>query len=75
MVLLDVPTPSHIPDVVKSFTQNPFYSKFHSNPATDPREPVVHVVYHLCGKGVLEDERYKAFMRGFPEDTHVGSQF
>ncbi|KAH9924163.1 uncharacterized protein B0H18DRAFT_437455 [Fomitopsis serialis] len=70
MVLLDVPTPSHIPDVVKSFTQNPFYSEFHSNPATDPREPVVHVVYHLCGKGVLEDERYKAFMRGFPEDTH-----
>lgn len=31
----------------------------------------VHVVYHLLGDGVLEDERYKAFMNGFADGAHV----
>ena len=75
MVLLDVPTPSHIPELVKSFTQHPFYSKFCSKAVTsDKSELVVHVVFHLCGKGVLEDERYKAFMRAFPDNAHVSQQ-
>ncbi|KAH9831154.1 uncharacterized protein C8Q71DRAFT_715676 [Rhodofomes roseus] len=71
MLVFDVPTPSHISELVKSFTQDPFYSKFRSKatPAS-AQEPIVYAVYHLCGVGVLEDERYKNFMRGFPEDTH-----
>jgi ribonuclease Z len=29
----------------------------------------VHVIYHLLGSNVLEDERYKSFMDGFGDDT------
>jgi hypothetical protein len=25
----------------------------------------------MCGDGILEDERYKAFMNGFGPDVHV----
>lgn len=32
---------------------------------------VVRVIFHMCGDGVLEDERYKAFMRGFGPDVRV----
>ena len=31
----------------------------------------MHAVYHLCGEDVLEDERYKEFMNGFSDETHV----
>ena len=31
----------------------------------------MHGVYHICGEGVLEDERYKEFMNGFSDETHV----
>lgn len=73
--MLDVPSPAHIPSLVESFAGHPFYSKFCSKRETaDRSEPMVHVVIHLCGKGVLEDEQYKAFMRVFPEDTHVRQQ-
>ncbi|KZT10496.1 uncharacterized protein LAESUDRAFT_810112 [Laetiporus sulphureus 93-53] len=72
MLLLDVPTPTHIPQVVATFTENPFYSRFHSKSENDQSEYRVHIIYHLCGPGVLEDERYKAFMRGFA--NHVNHQ-
>lgn len=72
MIVLDVPTRAHITSLVDSFTRHPFYSKFCSKRETaDRSKPLVHVVVHLCGKGVLEDERYKSFMGAFPEDTHV----
>jgi ribonuclease Z len=33
------------------------------------KDYAVHVIYHLLGPNVLEDERYKAFMNGFSDDT------
>ena len=33
------------------------------------KDYVVHVIYHLLGSDVLEDERYKSFMNGFADDT------
>lgn len=70
-MILDVPTPEHIPELVASFTENPFYARFRSKAEEDAKEYHVHAVFHLCGPGVLEDERYKAFMRGFADGVHV----
>ncbi|PCH45067.1 hypothetical protein WOLCODRAFT_155082 [Wolfiporia cocos MD-104 SS10] len=70
LLLLDVPSPEHIPSLVASFENNPFYAKFRSKSAKDRSEYSVHVVSHLCGPGVLGDESYKAFMQGFADDTH-----
>ncbi|OSX63293.1 hypothetical protein POSPLADRAFT_1045665 [Postia placenta MAD-698-R-SB12] len=69
-MILDVPTPEHIPELVASFTENPFYARFRSKAEEDAKEYHVHAVFHLCGPGVLEDERYKAFMRGFADGVH-----
>lgn len=72
MAVLDVPSPGHIASLVATFARHPVYAKLCTKRESDDRaEPVAHVVVHLCGKGVLEDERYKAFMKTFPEDTHV----
>ncbi|CCM00813.1 uncharacterized protein FIBRA_02855 [Fibroporia radiculosa] len=70
MLLLDVPTPDHIPELIASFTENPFYARFRSKLEKDWDDYGVHLVFHLCGLGVLEDERYKAFMRGFADGAH-----
>ncbi|OBZ77398.1 hypothetical protein A0H81_02335 [Grifola frondosa] len=48
----------------------PFYARFRSKSEEDRKEHPVHVIFHLCGKGVLEDERYKSFMSGFSDETH-----
>jgi hypothetical protein len=31
----------------------------------------MRTVFHLCGEGVLEDDRYKTFMSEFGPDVHV----
>lgn len=66
VVILDVPSPSYIPSLINSFTRSPLYSKIWSRTP----EYTVSSVFHLCGEGVLEDERYIEFMNGFPADTH-----
>lgn len=60
-MILDVPTPNHIESLVSAFS-TPAYSPFRE-------DQVVHVIYHLLGSNVLEDERYKSFMDGFGDDT------
>lgn len=54
-----------------SFTESPFFSRYRSKDDETRKLHPVHAVYHMCGDGVLEDEQYKAFMNGFPDDTHV----
>ncbi|KAF5351284.1 hypothetical protein D9758_007983 [Tetrapyrgos nigripes] len=70
VIIADVPTPGHIPSLVSSFSGSPFYSKFRSNRPEDLQDHVVRVIYHICGEGVLEDERYLDFMRGFGPQVH-----
>ncbi|KAF8956934.1 hypothetical protein BDZ97DRAFT_1848960 [Flammula alnicola] len=76
IVILDVPSTAHIPSLVSSFRDSEFYRKCWSEDRTSvaSTEPefVIRTVYHTCGDGVLEDERYKTFMNGFgPEVHHV----
>ncbi|KAH9940691.1 hypothetical protein B0H21DRAFT_572283 [Amylocystis lapponica] len=74
MMLLDVPTPAYIPSLLASFSESSFFARLHSKVDGDREEFPVHVIFHLCGEGVLEDERYRAFMNGFSDATeHVVS--
>lgn len=61
VMILDVPTPDHIESLVSAFS-TPAYSPFR-------KDYFVHVIYHLLGSNVLEDERYKSFMDSFGDDT------
>ena len=69
--MLDIPTPDHIPSLVKAFEDPSYFARFRSNTEEDRKERRVHAVFHLCGDRVLEDERYKTFMSTFPLDTQV----
>ena len=71
ILILDVPTPHYIPSLVASFEESPFLFKYRSKSAEDREQQPVVGVYHICGEGVLEDERYKRFMNGFADETHV----
>lgn len=71
MLIVDVPSPAYIPSLIASFTESSFFSKYRSRTVEGRKEHPTHVVFHLCGEGVLEDERYKAFMNGFSDETHV----
>jgi ribonuclease Z len=68
VIILDVPTPDHIESLVSAFS-TPAYSPFRVKMPVDREDYVVHVIYHLVGSNVLEDERYKSFMNGFSNDT------
>lgn len=70
-LILDVPSPEYIPSLMESFTNSPFFHKYRSRTLEERKEHPVHAVFHLCGEGVLQDERYKAFMNGFSDETHV----
>ncbi|KAH9479322.1 tRNAse Z TRZ4, mitochondrial [Psilocybe cubensis] len=80
IVILDVPSVAHISSLISSFQESDFYQKFWAkDPAvfeTTEREYNMRVVYHMCGPGVLEDKRYKAFMHGFGPIAHhiIGSR-
>jgi ribonuclease Z len=68
VIILDVPTPDHIESLVSAFA-TPAYSPFRVEKPAHRKDYVVHVIYHLLGSNVLEDERYKSFMSGFSDDT------
>ncbi|KAI9511638.1 hypothetical protein F5148DRAFT_993525 [Russula earlei] len=68
VIILDVPTPDHIDSLVSAF-DTPAYSPFRMKTPASRKDYVVHVIYHLLGSNVLEDERYKAFMNGFSDDV------
>jgi ribonuclease Z len=66
---------AHIASLSSTFSNSTFYStgwSIDGVPKTVEDPPyVVRTVYHICGLGVLEDESYKTFMRGFGTDVHV----
>lgn len=68
VIILDVPTSNHVESLVSAFA-SPAYSPFRVKRPASQKDYVVHVVYHLLGSDVLEDERYKSFMDGFSDDT------
>ena len=68
VMILDVPTPDHIESLVSAFA-TPAYSNFRVKHPDSRKDYSVHVIYHLLGSGVLEDERYKSFMDGFSDGT------
>ncbi len=68
VMILDIPTPDHIESLVSAFAA-PAYSNFRVKNPDSRKDYAVHVIYHLLGSGVLEDERYKSFMDGFSDDT------
>ncbi|KAH9990962.1 hypothetical protein BJV74DRAFT_920412 [Russula compacta] len=68
VIILDVPTPDHIESLIATFT-TPAYSPFRVKKPASRKDCVVHVIYHLLGSNVLEDERYKSFINGFSDDT------
>ena len=68
VIILDVPTPDHIESLASAFS-TPAYSPFRVKMPGHRKDYVVHVIYHLLGSNVLEDERYKSFMNGFADDT------
>ncbi|KAM5533878.1 hypothetical protein V8D89_012418 [Ganoderma adspersum] len=70
VLILDVPTVAHIPTLVASFTDSPFFSRYRSKDEAIRKEQPLYAVYHICGAGVLEDERYKEFMNGFSNDSY-----
>lgn len=73
-MVLDVPTPDHIPLLVSAFDESPFYSRICSKREEDREEYLVHAIFHLCGDEVLEDSRYKQFMNRFSDEAHVGGR-
>lgn len=70
VLVLDTPTLGHIPALTSSFIDSPFFAKFRSKRQEDISEYAVRVIFHQCGDGVLEDERYKIFMNGFGPDVY-----
>lgn len=69
VIILDVPSVEMIPSVIRSF--DTVYKPFRSMDPGDLEKHTVRAVYHLLGQGVLRDERYIEFMKGFPETAEV----
>ena len=73
VLILDTPSREHIQSLASSFTDGSFFARFRSKQDKEVKDFPVCVVFHLCGDGVLEDDRYKSFMSGFGLDVHVCS--
>ena len=71
VLLFDTPTLAHIPALLSGIVGSGRFSKYLWKHAKDSTQHKVRAVFHLCGDGVLEDERYKAFMDDFGPDVHV----
>ncbi|KAI6010112.1 hypothetical protein EDC04DRAFT_3072447 [Pisolithus marmoratus] len=67
VLLLDTPTLAHIPSLLAGFADGGPFAKYRKLKSEDH---IVRVIHHLCGDGVLEDERYRAFMNEFGPDVH-----
>lgn len=67
VLLLDTPTLAHIPSLLAGFADDGPFSKYRQ---LNSKDHVVRVIHHLCGDGVLEDERYRSFMNEFGPDVH-----
>lgn len=72
-MILDVPSPNHIPSLVSAFEGSSFYSRFLGVDHAEDHN--VHSIFHLCGEGVLEDSRYKSLLAKFAPSVHVNVQY
>ncbi|TFK39749.1 hypothetical protein BDQ12DRAFT_734488 [Crucibulum laeve] len=70
VIILDVPSPNHISSLQSSFEGSPFFRRFRSKEPEDLSEYAVRTIYHMCGKGVVDDPRYAEFMNGFGPHAH-----
>ncbi|KAH0834911.1 beta-lactamase-like protein [Lanmaoa asiatica] len=72
VLLLDTPTLAHIPALLSSFVDSGHFARYLWKHAEESKLHKVQAVFHFCGDGVLEDERYKTFMDDFgPEAHHI----
>ncbi|CAA7269249.1 unnamed protein product [Cyclocybe aegerita] len=72
-LILDIPTIDLIPSLINSFkTTELYHSVWSEDPAAwkPSSDRLLRTIFHQCGKGVLEDERYKTFMRGFGSEVY-----
>ncbi|KAF8166657.1 hypothetical protein K438DRAFT_1984198 [Mycena galopus ATCC 62051] len=68
VIILDVPSTSYIRPLLDTFARSSFYREFHSQ---NPKY-TIQSIFHICGKGVLEDRRYIEFMNKFsPYTNHI----
>ncbi|KAI6012153.1 hypothetical protein BKA83DRAFT_4370844 [Pisolithus microcarpus] len=67
VLLLDIPTLAHIPSLLAGFADGGPFAKYRQ---LNSKDHDVRVIHHLCGDGVLEDERYRALMNEFGPDVH-----
>lgn len=56
---------------MSQFEESPFYRRFIGTEYA--HEYTVNSIFHTCGPGVLEDDRYKAFMARFAPDVNVST--
>ncbi|KAF8434881.1 hypothetical protein L210DRAFT_3552991 [Boletus edulis BED1] len=70
VLLFDTPTLAHIPALLSNFVNSGDFSKYLWKHAKDSKQHKLRVIFHLCGDGVLEDERYKTFMDDFGPEVH-----
>ena len=68
-MVFDVPSPIYIPSLTSAFETHPFYKRFLGTEHT--MEHTVYTIFHLCGEGVLEDDRYKSLLSKFAPGVHV----
>ncbi|KAG8216533.1 hypothetical protein J3R82DRAFT_6675 [Butyriboletus roseoflavus] len=70
VLVFDTPTSAHIPALLSSFVDSGHFAKYLWKHAEDSKQHKVRVIFHLCGDGVLEDQRYKTFMDDFGPEVH-----
>lgn len=71
VLLFDTPTLAYIPALLSGFVDTGHFAKYLWKRAKDSKQHQVRAIFHLCGEGVLEDERYKTFMDSFGPEVHV----
>lgn len=72
-VVLDCPSPEYIPHLVQSLLneRDSVVSRLRPKTEQDKKEMQLRSIFHLLGRGVLEDPRYVAFMNEFGDDVQV----
>ena len=57
--------------MLSGFANSKYFSKYLWKEVKDSKQHKVGAIFHLCGDGVLEDERYKKFMVDFGPEVQV----
>ncbi|KAF9525128.1 hypothetical protein CPB83DRAFT_860056 [Crepidotus variabilis] len=72
ILILDTPSPDHIPSLLATFSESEFYRQLwnESGSSTQGQQITLRAIYHLCGDDVLEHEQFRILMKGFGPDVH-----